>query len=224
MNIITPSPHLNASNSITCTDARILKAAGLGMMPLQNIEKGDINKPKAVDAQISKFLKKYFEDIKEIIKRRFDLDKRQVGDWKELGRGSAKIVYTHPKLTDYVIKFPGTLRDVGNIKRHYDNYLIAKKIIENGHYHHLVLPETHLISSLKWPILIEKRLYFEKGYNFINEIRSASRNQLKDFLVVGDFCDIRVGHNAKYLEADETDPKIGIFDLDCRGNAVGGFF
>ncbi len=46
--------------------------------------------------------------------------------------------------------------------------------------------------------------------------KEEARSQLSDFLLKGRYCDIQIEHNAKFLQGNPTDPKIGIFDLDCR--------
>lgn len=221
--------HINTFNAISCNDNVITNSHEIKSVNSALFVKTDkdnveleINESKDLADQIPTFVKKHLREIKEIQQLRFSFDKRQVGKWKELGRGAAKIAYVHPELPDYVIKFPGSLRHTANIVKHYDNFQIAQKIIEESRFHHLVLPETHLITSLKWPILIEKKLYFEKSSGSMNMISSVAKDQLKEFLLFGGFCDIYInlGHNAKYLENTVADPKIGIFDLDCRKDAT----
>lgn len=165
---------------------------------------------------------KFFEDYQDEIEQL--QDGMKVGQWKELGSGVSKTTFVHPELTRYVIKIQKQSAvhwkyNDNNLRAHHRNLGNAKKIIEEGGYKHIVIPESYLIETKRGLIIVERRLDLVKG-SAIPEtsLKEAAINELVKFIVENGVCDLdhKANHNAEFLKNSEEDPKIGIYDLDCE--------
>lgn len=163
-------------------------------------------------------LNNFYFDHKNEIDSMYE-NKAAVNNWKRNGGGISKTGYSHPELPGYIVKIPKK-NAVVDIYKHFKNLQDARSLVEENHYNQLVIPESHLLETKNGPILIERKFDFAEFASWRNKKRDAE-DQLKSFISLGRFCDLEVGHNAEFLKGSENDPKIGIFDFDCRSVTIG---
>lgn len=136
-------------------------------------------------------------------------------NWKELGRGKSKIAYIHPKMQDFVIKFPlkGT-----ELLDEFNNIFLAEEIINEREYKHISIPKTYLIEIQSGQVLFQKKFNLALNIYGLSTIKGnqVAVRELFELCREGHFCDILPGTNSAYLEGSEKDPILGIFDFDCR--------
>lgn len=165
-----------------------------------------------------KFLADYQDEIEQL------QDGMKVGQWKELGSGKSKTTFAHPELTRYVIKIEKQSAihwkyNDNNLRAHHRNLVNAKKIVEEGDYKHIVIPESYLIKTRRGLMIVERRLDLVKGHTIPETpLKVAAINELFKFILENGVCDLdlKANHNAEFLKNSEEDPKIGIYDLDCE--------
>lgn len=151
-------------------------------------------------------------------------DKYQTGDWERLDSGVSKIVYTHPELPGYIVKIPLENESYwggreSDIILHIRNAVDARKIIEANHYSHIAIPQSYLTLLIGTPIAVEEKFDFVPFWSVSGGLETdRALHELRDFLDKAEICDVDVyiNHNAGFLKDTET-PKIGVFDLDCKG-------
>lgn len=152
------------------------------------------------------------------------------GDWKFLGAGFAKSVYTHPGLPNYVFKVirganaePNT--DFGTyIEQYLHNVKLAKDIVNREKFKHIVIPNTLAIRELnnkKVSILFEERFRFSRDSAYKMSIDPEYKIRLKPYLKeLKQFLDLCKGcapvHFETYRNAEllEDESKIVVYDLD----------
>ncbi len=104
----------------------------------------------------------------------------------------------------------------------FENMQNAKTIQKKHNYKKIVIPESYFIDMKFGPILFESKLHTTEYAQFITEanrtLMISAIEEFGQFLSKADLCDISIfgDHNAMFLKNSETDPHIGIFDVDTR--------
>ena len=145
--------------------------------------------------------------------------------WQWIGNGDCKSLYTHPELPGYILKTQNSnqsywekLQGVERghvILNEFKNMQIAAKIVQEHNLNLLVIPKSRLEKTSMGDTLIQERLNIIEA----SDVRVPSLQaqvQLNILTAEGHFCDVWIGHNAKYLDNRPGRAKLGIYDLDCR--------
>lgn len=173
-----------------------------------------------IPSHVSNFLEAHKNETQRICQF-----KRPVERWSYLGTGISKKTFTHPELPGFLIKVP---IDENSVWGHEENDVhvnwkfakIAQTVIDHHDLNRLVIPKSYIIK------VQENRMFaVEQKFDFISfekvadgPLRTEALNQLEKLIAVNRMCDISVktDHNAGFLIGSEDQPKIGIYDFDCR--------
>jgi len=150
--------------------------------------------------------------------------KGSIGNWTCIGRGISKAGFTHPDLPGYLVKIP--IREEAfradtesDVRTHYNRVQQIRKMSDFFDFKHIILPKTVLFESPNGPYVVEEKfdLMPKEEVSQLKFIEDINR-EFERFLKITRLCDIslRNHHNAGFLNGTQNDPKIGVFDVDCR--------
>lgn len=178
-------------------------------------------------SKISNFLETHQEEFKALSKG------LPTGSWKLIsGKSQNKFVYTHPKLAQYVFKFPQATALLGSreFNKEIEHIRLLKKATKENSLKHIDFPKTALIQNSFCEILISEKIQdaLETLWNHPSRKRVLSEFDLLEKET--GLCDVspytKRPHNAAWgfdLVEDkdgniEQVPKIILFDVDCIEN------
>lgn len=176
---------------------------------------------KPVPTECTEFVDAHKSEIEVMIK-----SEKETGQWRSMSRkykpSSFKLAFAHPEMPLCVVKTAQKWSPSEShlmMKSHVRNVEIARDYIENHQLDHLVVPASALFYTQSGPIIIEDKFELENFDDFNSSGKTAAHEQLKEFIVKGEFSDIILprNHNAGFIKGTESDPKIGLYDLDSMG-------
>jgi hypothetical protein len=174
-----------------------------------------------IPVELETFLHDHDSEIAKIYQSKISFGSSTIlGDWEYIGSGMSKSVYTHPQL-QYVVKIPHFESSAwshaeNDVVVEHKNAQKARLLIAANGWNRLRVPESYLINSNSGPFVVESKLEFIPYWDVPESSeKKEARSQLADFLQKGGYCDIGIYHNARFLQSNPADPKIGIYDLDC---------
>lgn len=163
------------------------------------------------------FLENHNEEIESI--RRYP---RALGDWKNIGLGTSKNVFEHPKLSGKVIKLAKNEGPYGNVylNFHHLNLESMRKIAETPDFDRIFLPQTQIYQPVRSKrgscILIEEKISPLKFSTVPDsDEKRIIIEQLHHFLYRAHLRDVRpeIDHNAGIIN-DGGNLKMAIYDAD----------
>ena len=170
-----------------------------------------------IPADLAFFIRDHADEI-----TRMNKEHRSVGQWTLLGEGVSKAVYSHPEEPNYVFKIPHGKRFIDMFLRHFENMGKAAKLIKANRWKRLQAPEDAYLINSSFLFCIERKMEFERHWRVAETpAKKEAIDQLQAFLRETGICDIDItlkGGNAEFLKGTEDNPKIAIYDFDCKKN------
>lgn len=148
------------------------------------------------------------------------------GRWQHIGSGVSKASYKHPELPGYIVKIPTSSTPFrrqfsfcNDAEAHYNNLQDLRAGFSQTAYPHIILPNSHLVSTAHGPVGVEQMFDTVDYFSFPDsQQKQDAEKELNSFLGKYEVCDVTLSlnHNAAFIKGTEHDPKIGIYDVDCR--------
>lgn len=169
-----------------------------------------------------KFLSNNAADIEQLY-----TTKRAAGNFKQLGEGISKKVFTHPELPDAIVKISYRQSSFWNHGITDGEFHVQKlqslraNLVRDG-YRQVALPNSFLVRTQSGgPVVIEEKVDLSPSrFIFTTQSEKTAIAEFDDFTrryQIGDLTPDR-NHNSGFLR-DKKDT-IVIFDVDCPANAM----